>query len=144
MADPLAQLTREWLTKAAHDLQTARIVSASPDGPLDTAIYHCQQAAEKALKGWLTWRSSAVAKTHDLVRLVDDAVVGEPDFERLRQAAETLTPYASAFRYPGVAGEPMPTREEFNGALGHAEEVFNFVVERLPAEAKPLLAGESE
>ena len=46
MADNLARLTRDWLTKAAHDLQNARIVSAAPDGPLDTAIYHCQQAAE--------------------------------------------------------------------------------------------------
>ncbi len=45
MADNLARLTREWLTKAVHDLQNARIVSATPDGPLDTAIYHCQQAA---------------------------------------------------------------------------------------------------
>jgi HEPN domain-containing protein len=53
MVDNLARLTRDWLVKAKHDLQTARIVSATPDGPLDTAIYHCQQAAEKALKGWL-------------------------------------------------------------------------------------------
>ncbi len=63
MADNLARLTRDWLTKAAHDLQNARIVSVTPDGPLDTAIYHCQQAAEKSLKGWLIWRGTKVAKT---------------------------------------------------------------------------------
>ena len=39
MADQLARLTCDWLTKAKHDLQNARIVSSDPDGPLDTAIY---------------------------------------------------------------------------------------------------------
>ena len=54
MDEALAQLTREWLTKALHDLQTARITASAAGGPLDTAIYHCQQAAEKTVKGWLT------------------------------------------------------------------------------------------
>ncbi len=63
MDEALAQLTREWLTKAAHDLQAARIVGATPDGPLDTAIFHCQQAAEKALKGWLTASDISFEKT---------------------------------------------------------------------------------
>jgi hypothetical protein len=39
MDKALVNLTHEWLTKAFHDLQTARIVSTVPDGPLDTAIY---------------------------------------------------------------------------------------------------------
>jgi hypothetical protein len=30
MVDNLARLTRDWLTKAVHDLQNARIVSATP------------------------------------------------------------------------------------------------------------------
>ncbi len=38
MDEPAANLTREWLTKALHDLQTARIVANAPGGPLDTAI----------------------------------------------------------------------------------------------------------
>jgi len=35
MAENLVRLTRDWLTKAAHDLQTARIVSETSDGPLE-------------------------------------------------------------------------------------------------------------
>ncbi len=110
MADNPSRLTRDWLTKANHDLQNARIVGATPDGPLDTAIYHCQQAAEKALKGWLTWRGITVVKTHDLVRLIEDAVDDNPDFTKFEEAADTLTPYASAFRYPGLTDDPMPSR----------------------------------
>ena len=82
MDEALAQLTREWLTKALHDLQTARIIANAPDGPLDTAIYHCQQAAEKSLKGWLTARSDPFEKTHDIRRLIKQAAGVLPDFNQ--------------------------------------------------------------
>jgi HEPN domain-containing protein len=137
MADNLARLTRDWLTKSAHDLHTALIVSTSPDGPLDTAIYHCQQAAEKALKGWLTWRSRPVAKTHDLIRLIANAADDTPEFAQFEEAAEILTPYVSAFRYPGLTEDAMPSREEFDVALKHAQAFYDFVVDLLPTEARP-------
>lgn len=63
MDEALARLTREWLTKAWHDLQTARITAHAADGPLDTAIYHCQQAGEKSVKAWLTASSIPFEKT---------------------------------------------------------------------------------
>ena len=137
MADQLARLTCDWLTKAKHDLQNARIVSSDPDGPLDTAIYHCQQAGEKALKGWLTWRGIPVAKTHDLTQLLTDAADDASDFLKFENATEILTPYVSAFRYPGLSDEQMPSREEFDLALQHAEAIYDFVVNRLPPEAQP-------
>lgn len=137
MADNLALLTRDWLTKAKHDLQNARIVGATVDGPLDTAIYHCQQAAEKALKGWLAWRGLAVVKTHDLVRLLEDAADDQPDFAKFEEAADILTPYVSAFRYPGLTNDPMPSREEFDAALQHAQTIYDFVLSLLPPAAQP-------
>jgi len=137
MDDATARLTREWLTKALHDLQTARITANAPGGPLDTAIYHCQQVAEKAVKGWLTARSVSFEKTHDVQRLVRQAAVLQPEYSRLIEAAEFLTPYASAFRYPGLTEEPMPTRGEFDVALQHAEAFYDFVLNLLPKEAKP-------
>jgi HEPN domain-containing protein len=135
MDEALASLTREWLTKAAHDLQNARIVSAVPEGPLDTAIYHCQQAAEKAMKGWLTARNVGFEKTHDVRRLIRQAAAEAPAFSQFAQAAEILTPYASAFRYPGLIADPMPSREEFEEALQHAQAIYDFVLKKLPAEA---------
>jgi HEPN domain-containing protein len=137
MADHLARLTRDWLTKASHDLQNAQIVSAAVDAPLDTAIYHCQQAAEKSLKGWLAWRGITLVKTHDLIQLVADAADVHPDFLKFEQAAEILTPYVSAFRYPGLTDEPMPSRAEFDAALQHAQAIYDFVLNLLPKEAKP-------
>ena len=137
MADNLARLTRDWLTKATHDLQNAQIVSAAADAPLDTAIYHCQQAAEKSLKGWLAWRGITLVKTHDLIQLVADAADVNPDFVKFEKPAEILTPYVSAFRYPGLTDEPMPSRAEFDAALEHAQAIYDFVLNLLPKEAKP-------
>jgi HEPN domain-containing protein len=137
MADGVSQLTRDWLTKAAHDLQNARIVSAASDGPLDTAIYHCQQAAEKAIKGWLAWRGIGLERTHDIVRLVQLAAGDSPEFAQFEEPGEILTPYASAFRYPGLTAQPMPSREEFDEALAHAETIYDFVLQRVSADARP-------
>ena len=53
MDEAKRDLVRAWLTLAQHDLASARKLSTDPDPYLDTAIYHCQQAAEKAVKGFL-------------------------------------------------------------------------------------------
>ena len=137
MDEALANLTREWLTKALHDLQTARITANAVDGPLDTAIYHCQQAAEKSVKGWLTASHAAFEKTHDLRRLIRQAMALQPDFSKFTGPAEVLTPYVSAFRYPGLTADPMPSRAEFDAALQHAQAIYDFVLNLLPKEAKP-------
>jgi HEPN domain-containing protein len=117
MDNAAQELAREWLTKALHDLQTARITANAVDGPLDTAIYHCQQAAEKSVKGWLQSKDDPFPKSHDIEDLVGRAALINPDFGNLAQAASVLTPYVSAFRYPGDFDEPMPSGAEFDAAL---------------------------
>ena len=137
MDEPQLRLPREWLTKAAHDLQNARIVSTVPDGPLDTAIYHCQQAAEKSLKAWLVFRNQPVERTHDLTRLVILAAGGDQRFLDWEEAANVLTPYASAFRYPGLTADPLPSRAEFDEALRLAEGLHVFISGLLPKDSAP-------
>ncbi len=137
MDEALAKLTQEWMIKSLHDLETAHIIADSLNGPLDTAIYHCQQAAEKSVKGWLAAKSVEFEKTHDIRRLVKQAGQVLSDFSQLATAAEVLTPYASAFRYPGLTFEAMPSREEFDEALNHAQTVYDFVLNLLPKETRP-------
>jgi HEPN domain-containing protein len=55
MDEAKRELVQNWLTKAQRDLAAARKFSTEPDPYLDTAIYHCQQAAEKAVKGFLVF-----------------------------------------------------------------------------------------
>jgi len=47
------RLTRNWLAKAREDVLTADRAAEAP--PLvHSVLFHCQQAAEKALKAYLT------------------------------------------------------------------------------------------
>ena len=137
MDEAILEIVRNWLMRASHDLRSARILAAVENPLLDTAIYHCQQTAEKAVKAWLQSRDEPFAKTHDVEDLIAQAATSLPGFKQFAAAAEILTPYASAFRYPGGADEPMPTRKEFDEALHHAQAIYDFVVQVLPPEARP-------
>jgi HEPN domain-containing protein len=106
------ELVRVWLGKAQRDLASAQRLANDPDPYLDTAIYHCQQAAEKAIKGWLVFHDQRFEKTHDLRLLVTMAVPIDPRFSNWFDAAERLTPYATAFRYPDELLSPDTV--EFN------------------------------
>jgi HEPN domain-containing protein len=55
MDDAKREMVQAWLLKARHDLLSARKLSEEPDPILDTAVYHCQRAAEKALKALLIY-----------------------------------------------------------------------------------------
>ena len=118
-------------------MRGAVILAAAEDAPLDLAIYHCQQVGEKAVKAWLQWRDEPFAKTHNLRALVIQAATLDKGVEALEKPAEILTPYATAFRYPGGSYEPMPTREVFDEALQHAQAIYDFVLNLLLTEARP-------
>ena len=49
-----AELARQWLAKAQNDLLNADNNLNAEQVPLDTVCFHCQQAAEKMLKAFLT------------------------------------------------------------------------------------------
>ena len=135
MDNTTRELLRSWLTKAANDVKAARILGASADGPLDTAVYHCQQAAEKAVKAFLVSRAVTPEKTHDVRKLAVTASGFEVRFDEFIDRAAALTPYAWQFRYPDDLADTYPTREEFDEALQHAQAIYDFVLHLLPAEA---------
>ncbi|MBL7163611.1 MAG: HEPN domain-containing protein [Anaerolineales bacterium] len=129
-------LVRNWLIKALHDLATARKLASDPDPYLDTAIFHCQQAAEKALKGFLVFHDQRFDKTHDLRTIIRLATPFDDTFSSFIEIGELLTPYAVIFRYPGDVMEPSPS--EFKQAFNAAEDLYNFVLSVLPEKTYPL------
>ena len=137
MGETNKELLRSWLLKAANDLKSARILGSTEDAPLDTAIYHCQQAAEKAVKAFLVHSGVTPTKTHDIRKLTLEAAEHEARFNELMGIAAVLTPYAWEFRYPDDLAETYPTREEFDEALQQAQTVYDFVLNLLPKEARP-------
>jgi HEPN domain-containing protein len=136
MDDSRQELLRAWLTKAANDLRGARILGDAEDDLLDTAIYHCQQAAEKSVKAFLVRSGVTPEKTHDVRRLTIEATVHEPRFDELLEKAAALTPYAWEFRYPDDLAETYPTREEFEEAYEQARFIHEFVLNLIPAKER--------
>lgn len=135
MDEDRRSLVQNWLTKAQHDLAAARKLAGGPDPYLDTAVYHCQQAAEKCLKGFLVFHDHRIQKTHDIRFLLHEALPFEAGFSAWMEAAELLTPFATAYRYPGEFLEPEP--EEFRQAILAAKGLLAFVLSLMPPEVRP-------
>ena len=129
MSPESRELAQAWLAKARSDLSTARILIEGNQKHFDTGSYHCQQAAEKALKGWLTACEAPVPKTHFLVELLERSISFDDAFSPFRKHCETLGPLAHEFRYPGDIMEPA--LKDAQQALALAEEIYRFCEQQL-------------
>jgi HEPN domain-containing protein len=118
----------QWLIKSQRDLAAARVLFQHK--LFDTTVYHCQQSAEKALKAYLVYKQQSLQKTHNLVVLLENCIKFEPSFEILHESAESLTPYATEFRYPGDIVEPE--QNDVEEALEMAVLVLGFVTQVVP------------
>ena len=90
---------REWLEKPLDDLESARVLAAA--GHAANALYHCQQTAEKARKGFLTWHDKPFRKTHNLKELGESCALVDASLGRIAEEAHALTDYSWKMRYPG-------------------------------------------
>jgi HEPN domain-containing protein len=137
MADAPIPDAKAWMIKAWRDLETARRAATGEPPFYDVAVYHCQQAAEKAVKAFLVHHGKPYEKTHDIEVLIDLAGEVDSGFNKLADAADALTPYATRFRYPNAtfAVEPQPV--EYAEAEQHAQAVYDFVLNLLPKEQQP-------
>jgi len=127
--------TRDWLRKALEDLRSAEVLMRPSVGLAGPAVFHCQQAAEKALKAFLFWHDTPFRKTHGLDELGAACAALDSSLRGLGAVAVSLTPYAWRFRYPGDVLAPAP--EDVAAALALARAVYEAVLARLPEEARP-------
>jgi HEPN domain-containing protein len=81
--------------------------------------FHCQQAVEKLLKGFLTLAGKRGGKTHSLTRLGIAAGASFPEITDLVAAAEAWSHWAFEVRCPGERGgrKPPPDEDELRRAL---------------------------
>ena len=122
--------TRRWIERAQGDLRAAEICATELPA---TALFHCQQAAEKYLKAYLTWNQKVFRKTHELRELATACALIDPALKSVLDPAETLSKYAWKFRYPGAPY--APDAQEAAAGLTLAEQVRTAIVGRLPQAA---------
>jgi HEPN domain-containing protein len=138
MGAELYPIVQAWLIRARNDLALAEFTEEHRSDLLDTVVYHCQQAAEKALKAFLVSENQQLPKTHDIRRLAQLASSTHSGFLAYLADADILTPFATEFRYPADDEAPMPTTEQAKQALTAARRIFDFVLSVLPAKTHPI------
>ena len=122
--------TRGWLDKARADIRAAHVDLEAVPPLLEDALFHCQQAVEKALKGFLTWHDQPFRKVHDLVELGVQCAEIDSTMEELLRRSAKLSQFATAYRYPGLPAPPgLPQAKD---AESLAREVLDHVLARLP------------
>lgn len=130
-----AAAVRGWLSKAADDLRGARIDLDADPPFIEDALFHCQQAAEKSLKGFLTAHDTLFKKTHDLDELGRVCLELDAGLADAIQSAIPLTVFAWEFRYPGDS--QVPSIKEANESLAVATVLYRAVLQRLPQSCQP-------
>ena len=56
----------EWFEFAKRDLESAKFLMNMHPRPIEIICYHCEQSAEKYLKGYLIKAGNKIERTHDL------------------------------------------------------------------------------
>ena len=120
------QKADEWFKKGDSDLRTVEILVKEEHPPTDTACFHCQQAVEKYLKGYLTLQKIDFLKSHDLDYLLKLCKDSNKKFADHGETALVLNKYGIEPRYP--ADIPVYySVEETKRAIKLAKEMMNFV-----------------
>jgi HEPN domain-containing protein len=117
--------TARWLAKAAEDLRAAEVDLAAAPPLLADAGFHCQQAAEKAMRGLFVFDAETFGKTHDLRALGDRLLARHPELARHVDDVAALTEYAWRFRYPGELFDPP--EDEVRESLAAAASLVSAV-----------------
>ena len=138
MADAPEPESKGWIIKAWRDLEAMRRVTSVKPPLYDVAVYHCQQAAEKAITAFLVHHGKSYNRTHDVGLLVDLAREIDETFESLSDAADLLTPFATQFRYPNlIVRNRTNTERILKKPLRNAQAIYDFVLDHLPKDSKP-------
>jgi HEPN domain-containing protein len=88
--------------KAEADWRVARSLARKKPPLHDAVCFHCQQSAEKYLKALLEELRIAVAKTHELEKLLTAVQPHHPELRSLKRGLVFLTRFAVDIRHPGA------------------------------------------
>ena len=119
----------EWLEKAYHDLDSARLLFEAGHFT-DTIGYLLHQSIEKIFKSSLAYQNVPIVKTHNLIELnelLDDFVDLNHDEITLLAIATT---YHTKQRYPSPH-KRLPSNEEIKAILEFANFLMETVVQKL-------------
>ena len=135
MKRPHREESLRWLTQAQDEFQDADDLRKR--GRFYLALFHFQQAAEKALKAYLYLKvkSIEVFYTHSIDDLLEMALEITPDFREAAQAKK-LDRYYIPTRYPNGLPGSVPSRyfddpKEAEEAMELAKSLIGLVEKKI-------------
>jgi len=122
-------LVAEWIKFSETDLAAAKhLYDSMRPKPLEIICYHCQQSAEKVLKGFLIYSGVKPTKTHDLEFLRNECEQIDNSFVEIANNCANLNDYSSQPRYPM---EIEINDADSASALEDSEKIIKFIKEKI-------------
>ena len=118
---------RRWLEQAKEDLKWAE--DLSDRGGYYLACFLAQQAAEKALKGYLYAQGEEIVLGHSVERLCQTASAREQEFSEKCRTWAILDTYYVPTRYPSSLPDNIPARVYTENSAREAVKLAREVVE---------------
>jgi HEPN domain-containing protein len=128
--------TKEWLTKAWHNLSTARLLYEL-NHYTDIIAVEIHYAVEKSLKSFLASKNKKIPKTHNLLEIyayTNDFITFENSELLL---LKDISSYHIEESYPAF-NRPLPEKEEIKEVLEFAEKLFKEVCDILDINQEEL------
>lgn len=123
------EIVKQWIEKADHDLGTAQVTYLYLPLYRDTIAFHCQQSAEKYLKGYLLFLEIPFKRQHSLNYLLGLISEKISISEALYLNASELEEFAVEIRYPDTLIEL--TDIEIHQAFDIAKMIRAFVLTQM-------------
>jgi HEPN domain-containing protein len=132
MADSMTkeEYALEWLRFAEMDFSSAEYLLGHRPLPIEIICYHCQQSAEKWLKGFLVMQDIRPPKTHNLEELYRLCESFNQNIQNIRKPCSVLTKYSVQPRYPE---EMSITEPEMYAALNSVKSIVEFMRPLFPS-----------
>lgn len=119
----------EWMQKARHDLEGARLLYEA-DHYTDTIAYILHQSLEKILKAITAYQNEPIRKTHNLLELYELLTIEIDLDENEIFLLSIATTYQTKQRYP-VVHKKLPACEEIKIILDFTEKLFDDILMEL-------------
>jgi len=121
---------KDWRLLAGRDMDVAEYLAANMRPvPTETIAFHCQQAAEKYLKGALVILKEEPPYTHDLDELCSMAEKHRPSFVSISSLCTTITHFSVQPRYD--LGLSL-SEEDMRIVLSHTKTIRDFLQKEIP------------
>lgn len=120
---------KEWIIKADHDLDSAKLIFLHIPDYFDTIAFHCQQAVEKYIKAILIYFEIDFQRSHNLIYLLDllskKLEISEDRYDK----AILLNGFSVQIRYPDKT--IFLSNEELATAIEIAQDFRAFAIKSI-------------